>query len=446
MLGKDDVKKAKVVKQPFYKGMFFQIVTAMVLGIIVGWLWPAIGSPLKPFVDGFIKLIKMVIAPVVFGVVVVGIAKVGDIKKVGRIGGKTILYFEVVTSIALVIGMLVANIYHPGMGLNIDPTKLSEKDLLAQTKGAQIPSTAQFILHMIPDSIVGAFANNELLQVLLFSLLFGFALLKIKKERADLIINVIEHFNEVIFKIIGFIMKLSVPVTFAAMAYSIGLYGTAMLISFGRLIFAMVLASFIFLIILHIIVRVFGGIGLWQLIRYIKEEIIIAAATGSSEVIMPRLMAKFEHAGCHSSVVGLVVPTGYTFNLDGATLYLSLSVVFLAQALNINMNLTQQVTLVGILMLTSKGMAGIPGSAYVALTASASATGMIPAVAVTLMFGPDQFMGKIRTFVNIMGYSVATFIVARWEGLLDLDRARDVLTGQIAELSFNEGEFSEHVS
>ncbi|TWH58095.1 aerobic C4-dicarboxylate transport protein [Desulfitobacterium sp. LBE] len=439
-MAEKEVGNATHVKEPFYKGLFFQIIAAMVVGIIVGWLWPAFGAPLKPVVDGFIKLIKMVISPVVFGVVVVGIAKVGDIKTVGRIGGKTVIYFEIVTTIALAIGMVAANLIQPGAGMNIDPATLSETDLVAKTSGAQIPSTVDFLLNIIPNSAVGAFANNELLQVLLFSLLFGFALLKIKKERAEVVINAIEHFNEVIFKMIGFFMKLSVPVTFAAMAYSVGLYGLEMLISFGKLIGAMAGASLLFLFVLHFIVKAFAKVGLWQLIRYIREEIVISFATGSTEVCMPRLMAKFEHAGCHSSVVGLVVPTGYSFNLDGASLYLSLSVVFLAQAIGVDMTIIQQLTLLAILMLTSKGMAGIPGSAFVALTASASATGLIPAAAVTLMFGPDRFMGKIRVFVNIIGYACATFVVARWEGLLDIERAQGVLAGKIPELNLKDDE------
>ncbi|AJY76552.1 C4-dicarboxylate transporter DctA [Paenibacillus beijingensis] len=428
-------------KKPFYKGLFFQIIVSIVAGVLIGYFWPSLGNSLKPLGDGFIKLIKMIIAPLVFGVVVVGIAKVGDIKAVGRIGGKTILYFEIVTTIALIIGLVVANISNPGAGMNIDPSTLSTAGVEAKTKGAELPSEAEFILNIIPESAVGAFASNSMLQVLLVSCLFGFALVHIGGRTSEVILDFVERVNEVMFKIMGYIMKLTALATFGAMASTVSQYGMSMLISFGKLFIAMTIACLIFVVILAVIMRIFVGLSLWQMIRYVREEIMLSFATGSTEAVMPQLMEKMEKAGCNRAVVGLVVPTGYSFNLDGASIYLSLALVFLAQATGVELSLTQQIVMLGILMLTSKGMAGIPGSAFVALSATAAATGVIPIAAVALMLAPDRFMGNYRTTVNIIGYAVASFVIARWENLLDIQRAKKAFSGAFAASS-NKPEFA----
>jgi aerobic C4-dicarboxylate transport protein len=425
-------------KKPFFKGIFFQILVAIIAGIFVGYIWPDLGASLKPLADGFIKLIKMVIAPLIFGVIVVGIAKVGDIKAVGRIGFKTILYFEIITTIALILGIVVANLTNPGSGMNIDVSTLSEEAVNSKTGGAELPHGVEFFMNIIPESVFGAFAENSLLQVLLFSLLFGFGLLLVMEKQGTLILNVIEQFNEVIFKIVGFIMHLAVPATFGAIAFSVGQYGLETLVAFVKLIGAMAIAVVVFLMILGVILRVFTGISLWKLMLYMREEIILAFATGSSEAVMPRIMDKFERAGCHKAVVGLVVPTGYSFNLDGASIYLSISVVFLAQVSGIEMSIVDQLVLLGVLLLTSKGMAGVPGSAFVALSATAAATGSIPVAAVALMLAPDRFMGAMRTCTNLIGYAVATFIVARWEKMLDINQAQSILAYK-NEDRFNNG-------
>lgn len=419
-------------KKPFYKGYFFQILVSIVAGVLVGYFFPTLGNALKPLGDGFIKLIKMIIAPLVFGVVVAGIAKVGNIKAVGRIGGKTILYFEIITTIALVIGIIVANVANPGAGMNVDPSSLSTSDVEAKTKGANLPSEAEFILNIIPESVVGAFAGNNMLQVLLVSCLFGVALVHIGGRTSEVILDFVERVNEVIFKIMGYIMKLTALATFGAMAAAVSQYGMGMLISFGKLFIAMTVACLIFLIILALVMRLFVGLSLWQVIKFIREEIMFSFATGSTEAVMPQLMEKMEKAGCNRAVVGLVVPTGYSFNLDGASIYLSLALVFLAQATGVELTLAQQLVMLAILMLTSKGMAGIPGSAFVALSATAAATGVIPIAAVALMLAPDRIMGNYRTTVNIIGYAVASFVVARWENMLDRDRAKNVLSGALA--------------
>ncbi|WP_141433084.1 C4-dicarboxylate transporter DctA [Bacillus sp. 03113] len=425
-------QEAIKVKKPFYKGLFFQIMISIVAGILIGYLWPTIGNALKPLGDGFIKLIKMIISPLVFGVVVVGIAKVGNIKTVGRIGGKTILYFEIITTIALIIGLVVANLTDPGKGMNIDPATLKMADVEAKTNGSQLPSEAEFILNIIPESAVGAFVSNTMLQVLLVSCLFGFALVHVGGRTSENILNLLEQVNEVMFKIMGYIMKLTALATFGAMAFAVSQYGINTLISFGKLFVAMTIACLAFVSILGIITRVILGLSLWKMILYIREEIMLTFATGSTEAVMPQLMDKLEKAGCNRAVVGLVVPTGYSFNLDGASIYLSLALVFLAQATGIDLSLADQLLMLGILLLTSKGMAGIPGSAFVALAATAAATGSIPVAAVALMLAPDRFMGNYRTTVNVIGYVVATFIIARWEKMLDVARAKKVLNGQIS--------------
>jgi aerobic C4-dicarboxylate transport protein len=423
--------KGEVKKEPFYKGIFFQIVVAIILGTVVGYLWPSVGNALQPVGEGFIKLIKMIIAPLIFGVVVVGIAKVGNIKTVGRIGGKTLLYFEVVTTFALIIGVVVANMMNPGSTMNVDPSTLSTATVEEKTNGSNLPSEGEFFLNMIPDSAIGAFANNSMLQVLLISCLFGIALVHIGGRTSEVLLDVLEKVNNVLFKIMSYIIKLTALATFSAMAFAVSQYGIGTLASFGKLFVAMTVACFLFILVLAVIVRITIGLSLWKIIVYIKEEILLAFATGSTEAVMPQLMDKFEQAGCNKAVVGLVVPTGYSFNLDGASIYLSIALVFLAQATGVDLSLGEQLLMLGILLLTSKGMAGIPGSAFVALSATAAAMGSIPVAAVALMLAPDRFMGNYRTTVNIIGYAVATFIISSWEKLLDKEQARAMLEGEL---------------
>ncbi|MED4071588.1 cation:dicarboxylate symporter family transporter [Priestia endophytica] len=423
--------KGEVKKEPFYKGIFFQIVVAIILGTVVGYLWPSVGNALQPVGEGFIKLIKMIIAPLIFGVVVVGIAKVGNIKTVGRIGGKTLLYFEVVTTFALIIGVVVANMMNPGSTMNVDPSTLSTATVEEKTNGSDLPSEGEFFLNMIPDSAVGAFANNSMLQVLLISCLFGIALVHIGGRTSEVLLDVLEKVNNVLFKIMSYIIKLTALATFSAMAFAVSQYGIGTLASFGKLFVAMTVACFLFILVLAVIVRITIGLSLWKIIVYIKEEILLAFATGSTEAVMPQLIDKFEQAGCNKAVVGLVVPTGYSFNLDGASIYLSIALVFLAQATGVDLSLGEQLLMLGILLLTSKGMAGIPGSAFVALSATAAAMGSIPVAAVALMLAPDRFMGNYRTTVNIIGYAVATFIISSWEKLLDKEQARAMLEGEL---------------
>ena len=418
-------------RKPLYRSLFFQVFVAVVAGIALGHFFPTLGADLRPLGDGFIKLIKMVIAPLIFCVVVTGIAKVGDISSVGRIGLKAIIYFEVVTTFALIFGLAVGNLMKPGAGFNVDPATLDTAALDAKTGGAHLPTTKDFLLGIIPDSVVGAFAENTLLAVLFFSCLFGIALAQFGGGKATLVLNFIDEITHVIFRIIGYIMKVAPIGAFGAMAFIIGQYGIASLATFGKLILACYVAGLLFIGVLAIIAKVVVGMSLWKFIRYTREEFMLALGTASTESVMPRIMTKLTNAGNSPAATGLVVPTGYSFNLDGATIYLAIASLFLAQAFGVDLGLTQQLAIVGVLMLTSKGMAGVPGSSFLALSATAAAIGAYPVAGVALLLGADRIMDSMRVVVNLLGNCVATFVVAKWEGQLDTERMRDVLDGKV---------------
>jgi len=408
---------------------FAQVVFAALAGIVVGALWPEFGAALRPMGEAFIRAIKMVIAPLVFCVVVTGIAKAGDLRSVGRIGLKALIYFEVVTSAALFLGLLMAHIVRPGAGLHIDPSTLDSAALTQRTAGAALPGAGSFLLHVIPESAFAAFAENRLLQVLLFAVLFGCALAHVGPTRAPLVLPFVEQTGEVIFRIVGYVMLFAPLAVFGSMAQLIGQYGLSSLATYGRLIGACYLAAALFCLLLAVILRSLAGVSLWHFLRYTRAEFILAIGTASSESVMPKMMEKLRDCGCQPAAVGLVLPTGYSFNLDGASIYLSMATLFMAQAVDVNLTLRQQLTVLFVLMLTSKGMAGIPGSAFLALSATASAVGVIPVGAVALMLGADRIMDTMRVVTNLLGNCVATFVVARWEGALDVDRARAVLHG-----------------
>ncbi|WP_440713098.1 C4-dicarboxylate transporter DctA [Gordonia sp. FQ] len=420
-------------RRPWFRSMFFWLVLAIVAGIVLGAVWPDVGSSMKPLADGFIKLIKMLIAPIIFCTVVLGIAHVGDMRAVGRIGVKALIYFEVITTFALLFGLAVGNIVKPGNGFKIDAETLATgADAVAEKTGdGELPHTVDFLLNIIPTSAISAFAENQLLQVLFFAVLFGLALAKLG-QRAPVVISVIDQSSHVFFTMIGWIMKIAPLGAFGAMAYIIGQYGLSSLASYGKLIACCYLAAVLFILVLAAVVRVFAGVNLWKFLVYIKDELFIALGTASTEVVLPRIMSKLSFAGCSPTVTGLVVPTGYSFNLDGATLYLSICVLFLAQAMGVDLSLGEQLTAVLVLMLTSKGMAGVPGSSFLALSATVAAIGhgAIPVAAVALLLGADRIMDSMRVSVNLIGNCVATFVVANWEGELDRERMRLVLDGR----------------
>ena len=421
-------------RSPWYTSLFIQLLIFIVLGILVGWMFPEFGAGLKPLADGFIKLIKMLIAPIIFCTVVVGIAHVGDLKSVGRIGLKALIYFEVVTTFALLFGLLIGNLVKPGAGFNIDPETLATggEAIAQKTADGELPHTVEFLLNIIPTSVISAFAENHLLQVLFFAVLFGLALAKFGEHGPPVVFELIEHLSDIFFTIIGWIMKLAPLAAFGAMAYIIGQYGIDSLGSYAKLIGACYLGAVLFILILAAIAWFFAGVNLWRFVVYIKDELFLALGTASTEVVLPRIMDKLMFAGCSRTTTGLVVPTGYSFNLDGATLYLSICVLFLAQALGIDLSLGEQLTAVLVLMLTSKGMAGVPGSSFLALSATVAAIGhgAIPVAAVALLLGADRLMDSMRVSVNLLGNCVATMVVARWEGQLDSERMRKVLAGE----------------
>ncbi|HEY8702554.1 MAG TPA: cation:dicarboxylase symporter family transporter [Arthrobacter sp.] len=420
-------------KKPFYRSLFFQILVAVCLGIGIGQLWPNLGSSLRPLGDGFIQLIKMIIAPLIFLVIVTGISAVGDVKAVGRVGVKALLYFTGATLFALAFGLLVGNVVQPGAGLNIDPSTLSQDALNAKTGTAPPQDAGQFLLGIIPTSVVGAFAANSLLQVLCFSVFFGAAIVVVGRERCMPVVSLLETVLELFYKIMAWVMRVAPIGAFGAMAFIIGQYGLGSLGTYALLIAACYGAAIIFIALLFVVAWVYPRVPLWQFIKYSREEFLLALGTASTESVLPRIMTKLTNAGCSRATTGLVVPTGYSFNLDGAALYLSISLLFLAQAFGHHLDLGQQLAALGILMLTSKGMAGVPGSAFLALSATAGALGIFPVAGVALLLGADRLMDSMRVSVNLLGNCVATFVVAKWEGQFDREAMLLAFRGDLPE-------------
>ncbi len=416
-------------RQPLYKSLYLQVLVGITLGVLLGYLWPERAAAMKPLGDGFIKLIKMLIAPIIFATVTVGIAQMNHMKDVGRIGIRALIYFEAVSTIALVIGLIVVNVLQPGAGLGVDPASLDAKFVGAYTGPSTHLTVADFILNIIPNTAFDAFAKGEILQVLLFSLLFGLALLRIG-ERAAPLVSLIETFGKALFGIVGIIMRLAPIGAFGAMAFTIGKYGLGSLSSLAKLMAGVYATSLFFiLVVLGTIART-AGFSLWKLLGYIKEEILIVVGTSSSESVLPRIMAKLEHLGCAKSVVGLVVPTGYSFNLDGTSIYMTMAAVFIAQATGVHLSVWQQLSILAILLLTSKGAAAVTGAGFITLAATLSAIPALPVAGLALLLGVDRFMSEARAVTNLIGNCVATMVVARWDGALDLQRANRILDGE----------------
>ena len=429
---------AAVPRKPLYTHLYVQVLTAIVIGILLGQFYPDIGVAMKPLGDGFIKLIKMIIAPIIFCTVVVGIAGMEDMKKVGKTGGYALLYFEIVSTIALIVGLTIVNLVQPGAGMNVDPATLDQKGIAAFTKPGQMASTTDFLLNIIPNTVVDAFAKGEILQVLLFAVLFGFCLHQFG-GRGTLVFDFIEKISHVFFAIVGVIMKVAPLGAFGAMAFTIGKYGVGSLLSLGKLMGTFYLTCLVFiLVVLGVIARA-HGFSILKFIRYIKEELLIVLGTSSSEAVLPRMIAKMEHLGVRKSVVGLVIPTGYSFNLDGTSIYLTMAAVFIAQATDTPMTIGQQITLLAVLLLTSKGAAGVTGSGFIVLAATLSAVGHVPVAGLALILGIDRFMSEARALTNLIGNGVATVVVGRWTGDLDLERMKRELDGE-TEMSADDPE------
>ena len=413
----------------FYQSLYLQVITAIIVGVLLGYFYPHVGETMKPFGDGFIKLIKMIIAPIIFCTVVVGIAGMEDMKKVGKTGGLALLYFEVVSSVALIVGLTIVNTVQPGAGMHIDAASLDAKSVSAYTGPGKMGGTVDFLLNIIPNTVVDAFAKGEILQVLLFSVMFGFALQRFG-GRGTLVFDWIEKTSHVLFGIVGIIMRLAPIGAFGAMAFTIGKYGLGSLLSLGQLMATFYLTCLVFIfVVLGAIARV-HGFSIWKFIKYIKEELLIVLGTSSSEAVLPRMIAKMEHLGVRKSVVGLVIPTGYSFNLDGTSIYLTMAAVFIAQATDTPMTLGQQITLLAVLLLTSKGAAGVTGSGFIVLAATLSAVGHVPVAGLALILGIDRFMSEARALTNLIGNGVATIVVGRWTGDLDRERMTRELNGE----------------
>lgn len=409
-----------------FKSLYFQVIIAIFIGIALGHFYPSFAVQLKPLGDGFIKLIKMMIAPIIFCTIVTGIAGMQNTKKVGRVGLKAILYFEVVTTLALIIGLVVINILKPGVGMNIDPSTLDTKSVENFITESKSQSAGDFLLHVIPENIVNALSTSNILQVLFFSVLLGFALSKIGEKAAPLLKG-IQSLEDGLFAIIKIIMKVAPFGALGAMAFTIGKYGVGSLAQLGQLMGSFYITCIIFIVIILGGILKYTGFNIFRLLVYIKEELLIVLGTSSSEAALPSLINKLEKVGCSEPVVGLVVPTGYSFNLDGTSIYLTMAAIFLAQATNTPMDISQQITLLLVLLLTSKGAAGVTGSGFIVLAATLPTVGHIPVAAIALIFGIDRFMSEGRALTNIIGNTVATIVVAKWEKEIDMEKAKELI-------------------
>lgn len=400
------------------RSLYVQVLVAITIGIALGAAMPETGAAMKPLGDGFIKLIKMIIAPIIFCTVVVGIAGTADMKKVGKTGGLALLYFEIVSTVALLVGLFVVNVVKPGAGMNVDPKTLNAGAIAAYTAPGKMTSTQDFLLNVIPSSFFDAFAKGEILQVLLLAILFGVSLQRLGSHRNEVFLF-IERTSEILFAIVKMITALAPIGAFGAMAFTVGTYGLKSLLSLAQLMATFYLTCVVFIFLILGGIARFHGFSIFRFLRYIKEEILIVLGTSSSEAALPRMMLKLESLGAGKSTVGLVIPTGYSFNLDGTSIYLTMAAVFIAQATNTPMTLTQQITLLAVLLLTSKGAAGVTGSGFIVLAATLSAVGDVPVAGLALILGIDRFMSEARAITNVIGNGVAAVVVAKWTGDLN---------------------------
>jgi aerobic C4-dicarboxylate transport protein len=417
------VNVSRLLKLSIFRSLYVQVLIAIALGVTLGFFAPATGAQMKPLGDGFIKLIKMIIAPIIFCTVVVGIAGTEDLKRVGRTGGLALLYFEVVSTIALIVGLIIVNAIQPGAGMNVDPATLDSSAVASYAGPGKMQSTKDFLLGIIPHSFFDAFARGEILQVLLLAILCGVALQRLG-ARSHPLFGLIEQASEMFFAVVKLIMYAAPIGAFGAMAFTIGAYGAGTLFSLAKLMGTFYLTCLAFIFgVLGTIAR-FHGFSIFRFLRYIREELLIVLGTSSSEAALPRMMARIESLGAGRSTVGLVIPTGYSFNLDGTSIYLTMAAVFIAQATNAHMDITHQVTLLAVLLLTSKGAAGVTGSGFVVLAATLSAVGHLPVGGLALILGIDRFMSEARALTNVIGNGVAALVVAYWTGDLDRDLLR----------------------
>lgn len=417
-------------KKPFYRILYVQVLIAIVIGVLLGHFKPDLAVQMKPLGDALIKLIKMIIGPVIFCTVVTGIAGMEDMKKVGRVGGKALIYFEIVSTLALIIGLAATHILKPGAGFNVDINSLDPKAIAGYAaKAAHGETFVDFLLHLIPSTITDAFAKGEILQILVIAILFGAALGAIG-ERGRVVTNWIDSVSGVLFRVVHIITKVAPLGAFGAMAFTIGKYGIASLVPLAKLMGTFYLTAFLFVIVVLGLIAKFTGFSIFRYLAYIKEELLIVLGTSSSEAALPHLMEKMEKAGCSKSVVGLVIPTGYSFNLDGTNIYMTMAVLFIAQATNIDLTWGQQLTLLAVAMLTSKGASGVTGAGFITLAATLAVIPTIPVAGMVLILGIDRFMSECRALTNLVGNGVATIVVSAWEKELDRKKLADAMAGK----------------
>ncbi|WP_179039794.1 dicarboxylate/amino acid:cation symporter [Rhizobium leguminosarum] len=419
-------------KKPFYTHLYVQVLAAIAAGILLGHFYPEFGTQLKPLGDAFIKLVKMIIAPVIFLTVATGIAGMSDLQKVGRVAGKAMLYFLTFSTLALIIGLIVANVVQPGAGMNIDPASLDPAAVATFAAKAHEQSIVGFLTNIIPTTIVGAFADGDILQVLFFSVLFGIALAMVG-EKSEPVVNFLNALTAPVFKLVAILMKAAPIGAFGAMAFTIGKYGVGSIANLAMLIGTFYVTSLLFVFIVLGAVARYNGFSIVALLRYVKEELLLVLGTSSSEAALPGLMNKMEKAGCKRSVVGLVIPTGYSFNLDGTNIYMTLAALFIAQATGIQLSWGDQILLLLVAMLSSKGAAGITGAGFITLAATLSVVPSVPVAGMALILGIDRFMSECRALTNLVGNAVATIVVARWENELDTAQLAAALGGQTGE-------------
>ena len=415
-------------KKPIWTHLYFQVLVAIGLGALIGHFWPGFGESLKPLGDAFIKLVKMIIAPVIFLTVSLGIAHLRDLGKVGAVAAKAFAYFLTFSTLALIVGLIVANVVRPGAGMNVDPATLDQGLVQGYSAAAHDSTIVGFLMNIIPDTVVGAFAGGAILQVLFFAILFGISLAAIG-DRAKPVMTVLESASEAFFKLVAILMKAAPIGAFGAFAFTIGRYGIESVISLAALVATFYLTSALFVVVVLGAVARVNGFSIFKLMRYLKEELLLVLGTSSSEAALPSLIDKMERAGCDKPVVGLVVPLGYSFNLDGTNIYMTLAALFIAQACGIDLTLGEQALLLGVAMLSSKGAAGVTGAGFITLAATLAVVPSVPIAGIALILGVDRFMSECRALTNFIGNAVATIVVARWEGGLDRERLDAALAG-----------------
>jgi aerobic C4-dicarboxylate transport protein len=417
-------KGAKAIMKRLFKNLTFQVLFAISLAIFIGVIWPDTAKELKPLGELFINLVKMVIAPIIFLTIVLGIAKIGDMKKIGRVGGKAIIYFEIVTTFALIIGLIVTHLVHPGAGVNV--SQIEKGDVSEYTKSGEKMDWVDFFIHIVPSNVVDAFARGDILQVVFFAVMFGLALAAFG-EKGKQVVELFDKLSQIFFKIVHYVMKAAPLGAFGGMAYTIGKFGLKTLLPLAKLMLSVYITMFVFIFVVLGLICRYYRFSLWQYLRYIKEELLIVLGTSSSESVLPRMLDKMERFGCSKPVVGLVIPTGYSFNLDGTSIYLSMAVVFLAQVFHVDLTLWQQVVIIGILMLTSKGAAAVTGGGFIVLASTLSALHIIPLEGLALLLGVDRFMSEARAITNLIGNGIATVVVAKSEKEFDESRYQKAL-------------------